>query len=432
MKHARFKQLLKATTLAILLSSAATQWTHANDGILAVVGDGVILNSDLSDSIAQLQQQLQAQNKALPPAQFLAQQALEQLIVRQAQLQQVKRYNVQVDEQMLNTALLSTAKQAGHNSLQSLQSSLDAERAGSYAALRERVSEEVAIAQLRQQIVMSRIKISDQDIENFLSTPQGQANLGTQVHVLHLHIDGANAEKIAPQVRTALRETNDIDAIVARFNTDGVSIKAADMGMQSLSTIPVELAARISPLQQGQTTEAIRYNDSLHLLKLLERKTTEQKVIVPQYQTRHILIKPTEVLSLDNAKQMIDSLYQRAQAGEDFAVLAATFSNDPGSAADGGNLGWVNAGVMVPEFETVMKNTATGVVSAPFQSQFGWHILQVTDTRQHDMTLDYQKRMARQTLGERQFENELDGWLREIRSNTFVEIKDPRLDPKAK
>lgn len=125
---------------------------------------------------------------------------------------------------------------------------------------------------------------------------------------------------------------------------------------------------------------------------------------------------------------MIDNIYNRLKAGEDFTVLASTFSTDTGSARDGGSLGWVSPGVMVPEFEEKMKSTPVGQVSAPFQTQFGWHILQVTDTRQQDMTEEYQERMARQILGERQFETELDSWLRELRANAYVEIKQPNLD----
>ena len=209
-----------------------------------------------------------------------------------------------------------------------------------------------------------------------------------------------------------------------------IKVEGADMGFRSLSDIPAELAARVSPLQDGQTTELIPVRDGIHILKLVERKGGDQKAIVPQYQTRHILIQPSEVVSPENAKQMIDSLYSRLQKGEDFAVLASTYSNDPGSARDGGSLGWVTPGMMVPEFDDKMKNTPKGQISEPFQSQFGWHILQVTDTRQQDMTKEYQERMARQLLGERQFDAELDSWLREIRNNAFVDIKDASLDRK--
>ncbi|MFX6798467.1 peptidylprolyl isomerase, partial [Acinetobacter baumannii] len=168
----------------------------------------------------------------------------------------------------------------------------------------------------------------------------------------------------------------------------------------------------------------------VHVLKLLERKQNEQKALVPQYQTRHILIQPSEVVSPENAKQIIDSIYKRLKAGEDFATLAATYSNDTGSARDGGSLGWVTPGMMVPEFDKKMQEIPVGEISEPFQTQFGWHILQVTDKREKDMTHEYQERMARQILGERQFNTEIDSWLREVRANAYVEIKDPSLDKK--
>ena len=203
------------------------------------------------------------------------------------------------------------------------------------------------------------------------------------------------------------------------------------MGFRPLSTIPPELAARVTPLKIGQTTELVQVRDGIHVLKLLDRKQDEQKALVSQYQTRHILIQPSEVVNLDRAKQMIDSLYSRALKGEDFATLAATYSNDNGSARDGGSLGWVSPGAMVAEFEQTMKNTPVGKISQPFQSQFGWHILQVLDTRQQDMTQEVHERMARQILGERQFEAEVDSWTRELRTNSYVEIKAADLDKTA-
>ena len=300
-----------------------------------------------------------------------------------------------------------------------------------YAAVRNRVAEDLAINRLRQQVVMSRIKISDKDVENFLKTPQGQAALGNQVHVLHLRVSGpGDTQNVAQQIRKEFSNNNDVNAIAKQFSTNGVKVEGADMGFRSLSAIPAELAARVSPLEVGQTTDLISVQDGIHILKLIDRKSSEQKAIIPQYQTRHILIQPSEVVSPENAKQTIDSLYKRLKAGEDFAVLASTFSNDTGSARDGGSLGWVTPGVMVPEFEAKMKSTPKGQISEPFQTQFGWHILEVTNTRQQDMTNQYQERMARQILGERQFDTELDSWLRETRNNAFVDIKDPKLDRK--
>lgn len=431
MKTLPLKHFFKATALALALSSSMSLFAQPTDQVVAVVDNSIILKSDLDQSIAEIKHQLEAQKKTVPPAQYLQQQALDQLILRQAQLEQVKRYNIKPNEKELNEAVLKVAAQSGSKSLEAFQQKLDAIAPNTYESLRNRIGEDLAVNRLRQQMVMSRIKISDQDIENFLKTPQGQAALGNQVHVLHVRISGKqDVEKVAKEVQAALKESNDITSIDKKFTSANVKVESADMGFRNLSEIPSELAARVSPLQTGQITDLITVSDGIHILKLLERKGAEQKALVPQYQVRHILIQPSEVVSPENAKQQIDSIYNRLKAGEDFAVLASTFSNDPGSARDGGSLGWVNPGVMVPEFETKMKSTPVGQMSAPFQSQFGWHILQVTDTRQQDMTREYQERMARQILGERQFDAELDSWLREIRSNAFVEIKDPSLDRK--
>lgn len=431
MKTLPLKHFFKATALALALSSSMSLFAQPTDQVVAVVDNSIILKSDLDQSIAEIKHQLETQKKTVPPAQYLQQQALDQLILRQAQLEQVKRYNIKPNEKELNEAVLKVAAQSGSKSLEAFQQKLDAIAPNTYESLRNRIGEDLAVNRLRQQMVMSRIKISDQDIENFLKTPQGQAALGNQVHVLHVRISGKqDVEKVAKEVQAALKESNDIASIDKKFTSANVKVESADMGFRNLSEIPSELAARVSPLQTGQITDLITVSDGIHILKLLERKGAEQKALVPQYQVRHILIQPSEVVSPENAKQQIDSIYNRLKAGEDFAVLASTFSNDPGSARDGGSLGWVNPGVMVPEFEAKMKSTPVGQMSAPFQSQFGWHILQVTDTRQQDMTREYQERMARQILGERQFDAELDSWLREIRSNAFVEIKDPSMDRK--
>jgi peptidyl-prolyl cis-trans isomerase SurA len=431
MKTIQLKHFFKATALALALSSSMTTFAQSKNEVVAVVDNSVILKSDLEQNIAEIKHQLEAQKKPVPPEQYLQQQALDQLIIRQAQLEQVKRYNIKADEKSLNEAVMKVANQSGSQSLEAFQQKLDAIAPGTYESLRNRIAEDLAINRLRQQMVMSRIKISDQDVENFLKTPQGQAALGNQVHVLHVRVSGEkDIEKVAAQVKAALKESNDVAAIDKKFTANGVKVESADMGFRNLSEIPSELAARVTPLEVGQTTDLIPVRDGIHILKLVDRKGAEQKAIVSQYKTRHILIQPSEVVSPDNAKQQINSIYNRLKAGEDFAVLASTFSNDPGSARDSGSLGWVSPGVMVPEFEARMKSTPVGQTSEPFQTQFGWHILQVTDTRQQDMTREYQERMARQILGERQFDSELDSWLREIRSNAFVEIKDPNLDRK--
>ncbi|MCH4245136.1 peptidylprolyl isomerase [Acinetobacter gerneri] len=435
MKTQIFKSLFKAATLSLLISSSMPSFAEPTDEIIAIVGNSAILRSDLNQAVNEVKQTYQAQKKEVPPEQYLKMQALDAIIIRDAQLEQVKRYGVKIDEATLNDAVLKVAKQSGSNSLESFQQKLDAYSPGAYAGLRDRVAEDLSVQKLRQQMVMSRIKISDQDVDNFLKSPQGQAAVGSQAHILHMRIAGSGSEaeinQTATNVKNALQDSNDTAAIAKKFSTANVTVDGADMGFRSFSDIPAELAARVTNIKVGQTSELIPAKDGIHILKLLDRKSNDQKALVHQYQVRHILIQPSEVVTADMAKQMIDSIYSRLSKGEDFATLAATYSNDPGSARDGGSLGWVSPGTMVPEFEQQMKDTPVNQISQPFQSQFGWHILQVTDTRDQDMTSELQKRMAKQILGERQFDSELDSWLRELRASTYVDIKDKSLDQKA-
>lgn len=427
MKTQNLKQLFKASALALIISSSMSAFANPSDQVIAIVGKSAILKSDLDQGVAEAQHQIQAQKKEVPPRNVLEAQILNQLIIHHAQLEQVKRYAIQADEKSLNEAVLKVANQSGSKSLEAFQQKLDSVSPGTYENLRARIADDLLIQRLRQQQVMSRIKISDQDVDNFLKSPEGQAAVGGQVHVLHMRVSGsASAEelnKTAAEIKTALQNSNDVKALEKKFSTASIKVDGADMGTRSLSDIPDELAARVSVINPGQTTELITVKDGVHVLKLLERKTNDKKALVPQYNTRHILIKTSEVVTPENAKQIIDSIYNRIQSGGDFATLASTYSNDPGSARDGGSLGWVAPGMMVPEFDKTMQSATVGKVSQPFETQFGWHILQVTDTRQQDMTAEYQKRMARQILGERQFEAELDSWLRELRTSTYVEIK---------
>ena len=434
MKTQKFKKLFKASSLALLISASAFSYAAPSDQIVAVVGTTAILKSDLDQGVAEATHKLQAQKKEVPPQNILQIQVLNQLITHDAQLELVKKYGLKADEKSLNEAVLKVAQQSGATSLEAFQQKLDSVAPGTYEMLRERVSEDLLIQKLSQQQVMSRIKITDLDVENFLKSPEGQAAVGSQAHVLHMRVAGeapvAELESVAKSVRTDLKDSNDVNAIGKKFSTAQIKVDGADMGFRPLSDIPAELAARVSTLQAGQTTDLIQAKDGIHILKLVEKKSNDQNALVPQYNTRHILIKTSEVVSPENAKQMIDSIYNRLKAGEDFATLASTYSNDPGSARDGGSLGWVSPGMMVPEFDKTMQSATVGEVSKPFETQFGWHILQVVDTRKQDMTSEYQKRMARQILGERQFESEYDGWIRELRANTYIEIKDPSLDPK--
>lgn len=427
------RRTLKSALFASLLASSFMVHAAALDRVVAVVDSNIILESDLDQAIAAARQQIASRKQPAIPDDILRSQVLRQLVLKQAQLERVKRYGVTVDEATLNAAIGDIAKQEGSGSLSEFQAKLDARQPGSYAALRRQVSDNLSISRLRQQQVSARIKVSEQDIDNFLSSPQGAGTFNNEVHIAHVRVSLPEnptaqqvqaAQEIAGKLRSDMQRSGDIDSIVSKNQNASYKVDGADMGWRKLEDLPDELAVKVNSLSSDQVSQPVRAVDGFHVIKMLERRGSGEKNIVQQYKVRHILIRPSELVSPSDAEQKINQLYKRATAGEDFAVLASTFSNDPGSGSNGGDLDWVSPGTMVPQFEDTMKKTPVGQISKPFQTQYGWHILKVEDTRQQDMTDQYKRNVARQILADRQFDQETDNWLREIRAESYVEVKD--------
>ena len=406
------------------------------DGVIAIVNDTPILRSQLDRAVAQASAQLQAQNKPVPPAQQLYPQVLDQLITKQIQLDIIKRQGLQAEENAVNAALTNLAQQNGVASLAEFQQKLDAQRAGSYQALRQKVSEDLAIQTLQQQQLASRIKISDQDVDNFLKSPESNALEKSQYRTLHIRVpfvaDAAGkisdkqkkqALSVATQIAKNLQAENaNIEQIMTDAQTNyNAQIQGGDMGYHVAAELPTELSKNITALEVGQVTNPIATAEGYNVIKLVDKRGGQQKII-DQWHTRHILISPSTALPADMAKQQIDTIYEKLRQGEDFATLASTYSKDPGSASNGGDLGWVSEGDMVPSFEAMMKKTSVNDYSVPFQSQFGWHILKVDEKRQKDVSDVYRKNMAREILYQRMAPQALDDWMQELRAQAYVKI----------
>lgn len=406
------------------------------DGVIAIVNDTPILRSQLDRAVAQASAQLQAQNKPVPPAQQLYPQVLDQLITKQIQLDIIKRQGLQAEENAVNAALTNLAQQNGVASLAEFQQKLDAQRAGSYQALRQKVSEDLAIQTLQQQQLSSRIKISDQDVDNFLKSPESNALEKSQYRTLHIRVPfeadaaGKASDKqkkqaltVATQIAKNLQAEN---ANIEQIMTDAqanynAQIQGGDMGYHVAAELPTELSKNITALEVGQVTNPIATAEGYNVIKLVDKRGGQQKII-DQWHTRHILISPSTALPADMAKQQIDTIYEKLRQGEDFATLASTYSKDPGSASNGGDLGWVSEGDMVPSFEAMMKKTSVNDYSVPFQTQFGWHILKVDEKRQKDVSDFYRKNMAREILYQRMAPQALDDWMQELRAQAYVKI----------
>lgn len=406
------------------------------DGVIAIVNDTPILRSQLDRAVAQASAQLQAQNKPVPPAQQLYPQVLDQLITKQIQLDIIKRQGLQAEENAVNAALTNLAQQNGVASLAEFQQKLDAQRAGSYQALRQKVSEDLAIQTLQQQQLASRIKISDQDVDNFLKSPESNALEKSQYRTLHIRVPfeadaaGKTSDKqkkqaltVATQIAKNLQAENaNIEQIMTDAQTNyNAQIQGGDMGYHVAAELPTELSKNITTLEIGQVTNPIATAEGYNVIKLVDKRGGQQRII-DQWHTRHILISPSTALPADMAKQQIDTIYEKLRQGEDFATLANTYSKDPGSASNGGDLGWVSEGDMVPSFEAMMKKTSVNDYSVPFQSQFGWHILKVDEKRQKDVSDVYRKNMAREILYQRMAPQALDDWMQELRAQAYVKI----------
>lgn len=426
------RRVLSATLLMAVLGCA--QANNIVDRVVVVVDNTAILQSDIQTAMQEARGQLQVRGQAIPSESVLRTEVTRQLILRNIQLGLIKRAGLSIDERSLNAALSDLAEKQGAPSLSAFQQALDQRQAGSYARLRQQMSEDLSINRLRQQQVGSRVKISDRAIDNFLASPQSQLYLSDELRTTHFLVqlpeqptddDLQKANAIAQQIRSALQAGQSIQQVLTTHADENTyPVGGGDMGYRKPAELPSVFAEPIEQLQVNQVTTPIVAADGIHVIKLVDRRGAE-RTIVPQWQVRHILIAPNEVVSLADAKSRIDTLYQRLQAGEDFDTLAKTFSNDPGSAGNGGSLGWVSTGEMVPVFDEMMQKTPVSDFSTPFQSQFGWHILQVQGERQQDVTEQYRRNIARQTLYQREFEQELDNWLREIRATAYVEIKNP-------
>ena len=406
------------------------------DGVIAIVNDTPILRSQLDRAVAQASAQLQAQNKPVPPAQQLYPQVLDQLITKQIQLDIIKRQGLQAEENTVNAALTNLAQQNGVASLAELQQKLDAQRAGSYQALRQKVSEDLAIQTLQQQQLASRIKISDQDVDNFLKSPESNALEKSQYRTLHIRVPfeadaaGKTSDKqkkqaltVATQIAKNLQAENaNIEQIMTDAQTNyNAQIQGGDMGYHVAAELPTELSKNITALEVGQVTNPIATAEGYNVIKLVDKRGGQQKII-DQWHARHILISPSTALPADMAKQQIDTIYEKLRQGEDFATLASTYSKDPGSASNGGDLGWVSEGDMVPSFEAMMKKTSVNDYSVPFKTQFGWHIVKVDEKRQKDVSDVYRKNMAREILYQRMAPQALDDWMQDLRAQAYVKI----------
>ncbi|STY79287.1 peptidylprolyl isomerase [Moraxella catarrhalis] len=429
------KFIIKALTAAVIsctsLVSQASISGNSHDGIVAVVNDEIILKSELNQATELVAAEIQKNggNVTQDQAQTLA---LDELINEKLQLAIINRAGVVPNDEVIDQQLLQIAQSQGVNSLSEFQSKLDAERAGSYAALRTNLIQDAAIQVLWQNQIQSRVRITDDQIDAFLNSPESARLNQVQYRLLHIrvpYLDNTASEQnrqqaalVAERVKSSLDAGMNLDQAMQNARGDYTpDLQGADTGLINAAALPPAIAAKVDKLTIGQTSTPIVTANGIDIVKVVNKQQQNQ-VIVPKWQTSHILARIDSNQSSDIAEQKINAIYQQLQQGADFGTLAATYSDDTGSASQHGSLGWVNEGDMVPEFETMMKHTAKGDFSTPFRSQFGWHILKVNDVRQHDITEQYRRNAAHEYLFLRSAPQAQEDWLQELRSSAYIKI----------
>jgi len=420
-----------------LFSAAAAAQPHAAqstvqeiDHIVAVANDDVITHTELEKRMRLVKQQLQRRQAKLPPDDVLRKQILEQLIMERLQLQVAERVGIRIDDESINQVVNNIARE-NNLTLDQFREVL-AREGYNFADFRDNIKKDITITQLRKRRVENRVTVTEQEVDNYLisNASRGGSNDEFQLgHILIAVPEAASPDQIqaarqrAETVLGQLRLGADFAQTAIAESGGQRALEGGDLGWRKAGQMPTLFADSIINMQVGEISELIRSPSGFHIIKLLDRRTDEQRHTVQQTLARHILIRPNEVVSNAEARQRITRLYERILAGADFGQLARASSDDTGSAVNGGSLGWVNPGVMVPEFEEEMNKLQPGQISAPFESQFGWHIVQVMARRQHDDTQQFERMQARQLIGKRKTEDAVENWLREMRSEAYVEYR---------
>ena len=427
------KKTCNTALLAVLLSAfsvTASAQIEILDKVVAIVDEDVVLESEVQRRLATIYAQIQQSGTQPPPQEIVVQQVLERLISERLQLNMGYSAGIRITDAELNDAM---ARIASSNQLTMEQYAEQIHATGSTLSnVREEIRNEMILMRVQQGQVMRRIRISNQELDNFLNSEEGRFMTSPDVNVGHILLpvpSGKNNEEVNAILQRAqglLEEANngtDFRQLAIANSADQTALQGGDLGWRKMAQLPGVFIEAVEKLEIGQISEPIRSDAGYHLIKLYERKGGGEQLI-EQHFARHILIKPNEIRDEETVVSQLTELRERIKAGEDFALLTKEFSEDPGSALNGGELGWSTPGMFVPEFEQTMGSIELNEVSAPFLSQFGWHILQVTERRNQDFSENITRNRAQNLLRQRKYEEELQVWLQEIRDEAFVEIKE--------
>ncbi len=428
--------MLSKKSLSFFLIAFATIVTTAEaqkggvpiDRIEVVVNDDVITHNELEKRVASVIKMLQRQKTALPERNVLERQVLERMIMEMLQAQYAKESGLRIDDTQLDKTILRIAQQNKFSTVGAFRAKLEADGTD-FSEFREEIRNEIISVRLREREVDSKLVISENDVDNYLSNQARQEGKGEELQLAHILVvvpEQASADKIqsyrnrAEQALAKLRGGAPFAQVAAGYSDAQDALKGGELGWRPADRLPPLFAEPLQKMKPGEVSDVLRSPSGFHIVKLLDRRSKDTPVVITQTHARHILIKTSELVSESEAKQRLQEIKQRIDKGADFAEQARLHSED-GSAPQGGDLGWLSPGETVPEFENAMDALKVGQVSGLVQSGFGWHLIQVLERRNTDVSTEQKRQRARTALRTFQSDEAFQDGLRQLRDRAFVE-----------
>jgi peptidyl-prolyl cis-trans isomerase SurA len=427
-----FACLLLATLCSAQAETGATPDNNQRyplDRIVAIINDGIVVSSELENAVANVSAQLQEKGTQLPSQSVLIKQVLERLVVEKLQLQIAEMNGMSVDDSALNSEVQQVARE-NNLSLSEFREVLERDDFN-YLAFREDLRKQLLIKKLRRQMVGSRIKVSEQEVDNLLATLKASGAGDVEYHLAHILVaipeasspeDIQAAEQRAQNILDRLQNNADFSELAIAESDGQTALEGGDIGKRSLGQMPELFIEPLKSMQVGDVSGLIRSPGGFHIIKLVD-KHGDERHIMRQTRARHILLRADELHTDEENHARIEQLEIRLRGGEDFASLARSNSQDTLSAAKGGDLGWLGPGESVPAFEAAMEELNPGELSKPVKSRFGWHLIKVEEYRELDNTEEFERNRVRNLIRSRKYDEELFLWLRRLRDEAYVEYR---------
>ena len=424
--------VLLAACLALNGAPAAAQLSDEGeflDGIAAVVNDGVVLTSELAQELSAVRANIRAQGLRSPPSAVLEDQVLERLVLREIQLQRAKRFGIEISDEQVNRALDFVARQ-NEVELSDMPKVL-AEQGVDYAEYREELRAQIVLDTLRRRDVVSKVYLNPREVDDFLRGAEAGEEANQEYKVSHILIgtplnataqQREAARERAGKLRQRVEDGENFAELAIAYSESQNALQGGGLGWRKRNALPTAFVAHVVQLEPGGLTELITTGSGVHIVRLDDVRGGDA-IIQEQWELRHILLQANEVRDDDSTRSEVAELREQVLAGESFAALARAYSADPGSASEGGMLGWVSPQDLDPAFAAAVAELEGDEISEPIRSSFGWHIAQRSGTRMQDVSEDVRRDRAYVALSERKVQEETQLWLQRLRAEAFVEYK---------